>query len=227
MNSSTVRKKSGFINLAIFLSILTIFYNIGEGIISTLFGYSDETISLFGFGVDSFVEVLSGAGVLHMLLRLRKTGKEMRARFEKQALYITGTGFFILTAGLVIGSGITLVIQHKPVTTLAGIIVSLVSIVTMWMLMMAKLKAGKELGSAAIIADAKCTRTCFYLSFILLGASLVYSIFKIPFIDAIGGLGIAFFAFREGKEAIEKAKTGITCHCESGEKQESIPGDCL
>ena len=67
--------------------------------------------------------------------------------------------------------------------------------------MMAKLKVGKELDSAAIISDAKCTMTCFYLSFILLAASLIYEFFKIPFVDAIGGLGIAFFAFREGREA--------------------------
>lgn len=204
------------INLAIFLSILTIVYNIGEGIISTLFGYSDETISLFGFGVDSFVEVLSGTGVLHMLLRLKRK-EEKRAKFERQALYITGAGFFLLAAGLVIGSGITLVMQHKPVTTIVGIIISIVSIVTMWILMMAKLKVGRKLGSAAIIADAKCTKTCFYLSFILLAASLIYEFFKIPFVDAIGGLGIAFFAFREGREAFEKAKSDKTCCCEPGD----------
>ena len=43
---------------ALILSIITIVYNITEGIISIYFGWSDETLALFGFGVDSFVEVI-------------------------------------------------------------------------------------------------------------------------------------------------------------------------
>ncbi|MBN2440754.1 MAG: cation transporter [Spirochaetales bacterium] len=205
------------INLAILLSIITILYNIGEGIISLLFGYADETLSLFGFGVDSFVEVLSGAGILHMVLRFRKSKEEKRDGFEKQALFITGIGFFILAAGLVIASGINIVLQHKPVTTFVGIIISGISIATMWLLMRAKLYVGKHLKSEAIVADAHCTRTCFYLSFILLGASLMYEFFKIPYIDAIGSLGIAFFAFKEGREAMEKAKNNSVCSCGSAD----------
>ena len=111
--------------------------------------------------------------------------------------------------------------RHKPRTTLAGIIISSVSIATMWLLMTAKLNVGKKLNSPAIIADAKCTRTCFYLSFILLASSLVYEFFKIPYIDAAGGLGIAFFAFREGLEAVEKARTNKVCSCEPDKKCKS------
>jgi divalent metal cation (Fe/Co/Zn/Cd) transporter len=217
MKAFTSWKRSSLITLAVILSVITIVYNIAEGIISTLFGYTDETLSLFGFGVDSFVEVLSGAGILHMLYRLKKSGVEKQAGFERQALRITGTGFFLLAAGLVAGSALILIMQHKPVTTLPGIIISLVSIATMWLLMTVKLKAGKALDSEAIISDAMCTKTCFYLSFILLGASLVYELFAIPFIDAAGSLGIAFFAFREGREAFEKARTGKSCCCGPGD----------
>jgi hypothetical protein len=45
------------------LSLFTIFYNIIEGIISMMMGYHDETLTLFGFGVDSFIEVMSGIGI--------------------------------------------------------------------------------------------------------------------------------------------------------------------
>lgn len=50
---------------AFWLSIVTILYNVIEGLISILFGISDDTLALFGFGVDSFVEVISGIGILH------------------------------------------------------------------------------------------------------------------------------------------------------------------
>ena len=90
--------------------------------------------------------------------------------------------------------------------------------------MRAKLWVGKKLNSDAIIADAHCTKTCFYLSFILLGASVVYELFHIPFIDAVGSLGIAFFAFREGKEAFEKAKGNLQCSCGHGKRCETPQG---
>ena len=61
-----------FLNFAFFLSILTIGYNLLEGLISVYFGISDETLALLGFGVDSFVEVISGFGVAHMIWRMRR-----------------------------------------------------------------------------------------------------------------------------------------------------------
>ena len=70
--------------------------------------------------------------------------------------------------------------------------------------MNAKLKVGKELKSDAIIADANCTKTCFYLSFLLLASSGLYELFQIAYIDIAGSLGIAYFAFKEGREAFEK-----------------------
>ena len=54
---------------ALWLAIITIFYNILEGLVSIYFGAEDETLTLFGFGVDSFIEVLSGVGILAMVLR--------------------------------------------------------------------------------------------------------------------------------------------------------------
>jgi len=72
--------------------------------------------------------------------------------------------------------------------------------------MLSKLSIGKKIKSEAIIADAKCTRTCVYLSVILLISSVLYQIFKIGYIDSIGALGIAYYAFKEGKESMDKSK---------------------
>ncbi|PJA99290.1 MAG: hypothetical protein CO127_10930, partial [Ignavibacteria bacterium CG_4_9_14_3_um_filter_36_18] len=63
------------------------------------------------------------------------------------------------------------------------------------------------------IADANCTRTCFYLSFILLAASLIYEMTGIGYIDAIGSLGIAYYAFKEGKESFGKSKQSSVDVC--------------
>ena len=119
-------------------------------------------------------------------------------------------------------SNVELIENIKPETTIVGIIISTISILTMYFLMKAKLNVGKALNSDAIIADANCTKTCFYLSIILLASSLLYEFTGIGYIDVAGSLGIAWFAFKEGKEAFEKAKSNnLSCccddHCETSE----------
>ena len=208
-------ERSKLIRTAFILAVITIVYNVVEGLVSVFFGASDETLALLGFGIDSFVEVISGIGILHMVIRMKKAGLNdisSRDRFEKQALRITGTSFYILAAGLVAGSVYSVLLDKKPETTQAGIVISAISIITMFILMKMKLKTGRELDSDAIIADAHCTRTCFYLSFILLASSVLYELFGIAWFDIAGSLGIAWFAFKEGREAFEKAaKDNISC----------------
>lgn len=200
---------------AFMLSLITIFYNIAEGLISVYFGAGDETLALLGFGIDSFVEVISGIGIAHMILRMRYSKVQARDSFEKTALTVTGTVFYLLTVGLIVGSVLNIINDVKPTTTIPGIVIAAVSILTMYWLMSSKLKVGRELKSDAIIADANCTKTCFYLSFILLASSGLYELFNIAYFDVIGSLGIAYFAFSEGREAFEKVKSGnISCCCD-------------
>src|SRR5512136_501319 len=78
---------------ALWLALFTIFYNLFEGLVSVGFGVHDETLTLFGFGIDSFIEVLSGLGILAMVLRIRQNTESPRSQFERTALRITGTSF--------------------------------------------------------------------------------------------------------------------------------------
>jgi divalent metal cation (Fe/Co/Zn/Cd) transporter len=203
-----------WMRLALGLSIFTIVYNLLEGLFSVYFGAEDETLALMGFGVDSFVEVISGIGIAHMVIRMNKTEITEHDLFERQALQVTGVGFYLLTLGIIGGIIVNVIHQNSPRTTLAGIIISSISIISMYFLMVLKLKAGKAIRSEAIISDANCTRTCLYLSIILLVSSLLYELFAIPYIDLAGSLGIAWFAFSEGREAFEKVRTKkMACSC--------------
>ncbi len=206
--------KKQLLNRAKWLALFTILYNIIEGLISIFYGITDETLALFGFGIDSFVEVISGIGILHMVLRMQKSEVETHDKFEKRALAITGYAFYFLAVGLVVGATVNINLDVKPDTTFVGIIVSVISILTMYILMKAKMDVGNTLKSDAIIADANCTKTCFYLSFILLTSSLLYAVWGIQYFDILGSLGIAYFAYSEGKESLEKVKSGnISCSC--------------
>ena len=199
------KTKEQLLKAAFILSLITIIYNLLEGGISIFFGAGDNSLTLLGFGVDSFVEVISGLGIAHMLVRMKNSVEITRDDFEKTALKITGFSFYLLTAGLIIGAVLNVIEQVKPETTIPGLIISLISIITMYFLMNAKLKVGAGLKSDAIVADAKCTKTCLQLSLVLLVASLLYQLFHILYIDTFGTAAIAWLSYKEGRESLEKA----------------------
>ena len=196
------------------LAIGTIGYNAVEGYISMWFGLEDEALSLFGFGADSFIEVISAIGIAHMVLRLRRHGSDSRDDFERTALRVTGTAFYALTVILAATAVLVMISGHAPETTIPGVIISLISIGFMWALIRAKVRVGTELNSAPIIADANCSKVCLRMSIILLAASAIYELTGLGFVDAIGALGLAWYSFSEGRECFEKASKQGAAVCD-------------
>ena len=188
-----------------FLALFTILYNFAEGLLSIYFGSQDATLTLFGFGIDSFIEVISGIGILVMVLRIRRNTESPRSGLERTALHITGTSFYLLAAGLDATAIFDISTAHKPTTTLPGLVISLISIAIMWGLVLGKRKIGRALNSAPILSDANCSMVCIYMSVVLLASSLVYHLTGLGFVDVLGALGLIYFSISEGKEAFEKA----------------------
>lgn len=203
---------------AFWLALFTIFYNFVEGLVSIYYGFEDETLTLFGFGIDSFIEVLSGAGILAMVLRIRQNPDTPRSQFERTALRITGASFYLLAAGLAVTSLYNVISGHKPATTIPGLMISIISIGVMWALVSAKRNVGRTLNSPPILADANCTMVCIYMSVVLLASSLVFQITGFGFVDSLGALGLIYFSVNEGKEAFEKA-AGMEDCCEDEHRE--------
>lgn len=210
--SESVTKK--LYKTAFALALFTIGYNVVEGLIATYLGFEDESLALFGFGADSFIEVISGLGIAHMVLRIQGNPNSKRDAFERSALRVTGVAFYLLVVGLVSSSIYNIWIGHNPITTFWGMVISIVSILVMWLLVVWKKKIGKQLDSAPILADANCTLVCVYMSVILLVSSGIYELFGIPYIDSVGTLALSYFAYKEGRECFEKANSDTYCGCD-------------
>lgn len=221
MTSLTQISINRYWTYALWLALFTIFYNLAEGLISIYFGFSDEALTLFGFGVDSFIEVMSGIGILAMVIRIRQNPETTRTQFEKTALRITGTSFYLLVFGLAVTAIYNIFTGHKPTTTLPGLIISLISIAIMWALVTGKRKVGHALNSQPILSDANCTMVCIYMSIVLLASSLIYELTGFGFVDSIGALGLIWFSYREGKEAFEKAAGMENC-CDDDNCETSV-----
>jgi len=191
---------------AFFLSRFTVGYNILEGVLSIAAGAMAGSIALVGFGLDSFVESLSG-GV--MIWRLRKsetlTG-EQEERKERRALMLISWTFFIFAAYVLYESGEKIYFREAPEPSLFGIVIAAASLAVMPVLYVQKLRTGRALGMRSLIADSKETLACVYLSTSLLAGLGMNYLWGWWWADPAAGLIVALFLFREGMEAFDTGK---------------------
>lgn len=213
--SISPEEQDRYYQYAMYLSIFTIVYNIIEGLVSTIVGYSDESLTLFGFGADSFIETISGLGIAAMVIRIARNPGSSKSPFEITALKITGWSFYLLSGGLLLSALLSVLSGQQPESTFWGVVIALISIASMLGLIYYKKLVGRKLDSKAIIADANCNVVCVYMSLTLLAASFLYEAFSIPYVDAAGAIGLVYFSVKEGRECFEKAETmNDACSCD-------------
>ncbi len=189
---------SRLIKKALLLSYLTVGYNIVEGTVSIFAGVLAGSIALVGFGLDSFVESLSGGVMVWRFRNYGKMSEEEEERIEKRAIKLIAFTFFILGAYVLYESFKKLYLREIPEPSLLGIIIALVSIITMPFLFYMKYKTGKSMNSRSLIADSKETLACAFLSLSLLiglGFNYLYGYWQA---DPIVGLIIVVYLIKEG-----------------------------
>jgi len=193
------------------LEYFTIAWNALEGIVAIGTGVIAGSISLVGFGIDSFIEVTSGSILLWRMLVDADTHR--RASNEKWALRFVGISFLLLAAYIAYESATDLVAGRAPEQSVPGIVLACVSLIVMPLLSRAKRKVGRALGSAAMRADAKQTEFCTYLSAILLLGLLLNSFLGVWWADPVAALVMVPIIAKEGVEGVQ-GKTCDDCGCE-------------
>jgi divalent metal cation (Fe/Co/Zn/Cd) transporter len=182
------------------LEYFTIAWNALEGLVAVVAGAIAGSISLVGFGIDSFIEVTSGS----VLLWRMSVDADMHRRDlnEKRALRILGVCFLLLASYIAYESALDLWSLRAPEHSIPGIILACVSLIAMPLLSRAKRKVGRALGSAAMHADAKQTEFCTYLSAILLAGLLLNTLFGLWWADPVAALIMVPIIAKEGIEGL-------------------------
>lgn len=183
------------------LEYFTIAWNALEGLVALIAGALAGSISLLGFGIDSFIEVTSGATLLwRMAVDSEETTRE---RNERLSLRIVGVCFLALSAYIAYESVIDLMNRKAPEHSIPGIILACVSLTVMPILSRAKKDVGNKLGSAAMKADAKQTDFCVYLSAVLLAGLLLNAVLGWWWADAAAALIMVPIIAKEGVDGVK------------------------
>jgi divalent metal cation (Fe/Co/Zn/Cd) transporter len=188
---------------ALWLSYFTVGYNILEGILSILAGSLAGSIALIGFGLDSFVESMSGSVMIWRFRKFGKLSEEEEEKIEKKATRLIGYSFFILGIYVLYESGKKLFLQEIPNPSLFGIIIAIASLIVMPILFYLKYQTGKAIGSRSLIADSKETLACVFLSVALLTGLLLNYLYGLWQADPIVGLVIVIFLIKEGYDILQ------------------------
>jgi len=183
---------------AFILSVFTVSYNIIEGILSIIAGAMSNSIALTGFGIDSFVESISGAVMIWRFKKRGVTTEEEEEKVEKVAQKLVAISFFILSAYILYESIAKLYFKDITEPSLFGLIIMIMSIIVMPVLFYLKHKTGKSLGSKSLIADAKETLACLFLSAAVLLGILMNFFYSFWQADPIAAIVIAAYLVFEG-----------------------------
>jgi divalent metal cation (Fe/Co/Zn/Cd) transporter len=192
------------------LAYLTIGWNVVEGIVSVAFALAAGSIALLGFGIDSFVETTSGAIILWRL-RAEKHARDREAveRLDRRAHKLVGLSLFLLAGYVAVEAARALLGGERPEPTLAGVVITAVSMVAMRWLARAKRRVAADLGSRALEADAFQTTACWWLSLITLAGIGLNAALGWWWADPVAALGMTYFLVAEGREAWR----GENCGC--------------
>jgi divalent metal cation (Fe/Co/Zn/Cd) transporter len=203
--ASGTERQAKLIALGKRLQYFTIAWNSLEGMAAIAAGLLAGSISLVGFGLDSFIEVTSGIAALWRVAS--EPNSERRARAERIGLRIIGICFVVLALYVAIDSIAVLIRHEAPRQSNFGIGVAIASLIAMPLLARAKRRVGAGLRSAAVTADARQTNFCVYLSAVLLLGLALNALFGWWWADPTAALLMVPLIAKEGIEAVR----GKTC----------------
>lgn len=179
----------------------TITYNVAEAAIAIAAGMAASSVALIGFGLDSTVEVLSAVAIAWQF-----SVPDHAAR-EQVAMRLIAVSFFALAAYVAFEAVRALLGDVAPAPSRIGIGLAAASVLIMPTVSWLERRAGRELGSASVVADSKQTLLCAWLSGILLVGLILNALLGWSWADPVAALVIAAVAVREGREAL----SGETC----------------
>ncbi len=197
---------------ALLLEQISIAWMLIEGGAAIATGLLAHSVALLGFGLDSGLELVAAVALYRRLsIELRGGDAEAAEQSERKALRIVGVTLLLLAAYIVLDSGRTLLLRSAPEKSALGLSVAVAALVAMPLLGRAKLRAGRALGSRALVADAKETFACAWLSASVVVGVGLHMALGWWWADPVAALAMVPLLVREGREALEEASGNGEC----------------
>ena len=184
------------------LQVLTLAWMAVEAAVSLGGAWSSHSPSLFAFGGDSLIELLSALVVF------------WRFRFnliEARAARIAGVLLFVLAGFIVVTSVLNFLGYREAHRSLLGIGILLAAAFMMPGLASRKRHLAAIASSDALKADAAQSSLCAYMAWITLAGLCINAVWHRPWADPVAALALVPLILREGWEAVSSSRLGCQC----------------
>lgn len=197
---------------ALVLEQISIAWMLIEGGVAVASGILAHSVALIGFGLDSGLEFVAAIALYRRLrVELRGGDAEAAESAERSAMRVVGVTLLVLAAYVVVDAGLSLYRRSQPHKSSIGLGVAAVALIAMPLLGRAKLLVGRRIGSRALVADAKETFACAWLSAAVIAGVGLNAALGWWWADPIAALIMVPFIAREGREALEEAGGHSAC----------------
>ena len=176
----------------------------GVGLVAGITGHA---VSLVVFGLNSVLELIAG-GVVYAQLRAKSLGETNlhSEERERKALWAVGLTLWLLCLYVIVKALLALLHHRTPEKTFVGLTVALAALIITPLLATAKLRLGREIPNRALVADAKETLACGWLSIVVIFGIGLNTSLGWWWADSVAALAMIPFLVREGGNALRFAR---------------------
>jgi divalent metal cation (Fe/Co/Zn/Cd) transporter len=198
------------------IELITVGWMTIEAVVAIVAGVVARSVLLTAFGLDSVIELVTGAVLLWRLAtEARGASLERVERAENRAAWVAGIGLVLLCGYVVATAATGLVVGVRAQESPVGIALAVAALLIMPVLAWRKRVIATQLGSAALRGDAACSMTCAYMAGTLLVGLLLNAAFGWWWADSIAALALLYWLIPEAREALEGARAGHSaCECD-------------
>jgi len=201
--------RAALVRTGVRIELFTALWMVVEAAVSIGAGVLAHSALLIAFGIDSVVELVSGAILLWRLsVEARGETTEQVERAEQQAAWVVAISLALLCLYVLATAVYGLLVRSHPDSSLSEIAIAIAAILVMPGLGLAKRRLAARLESAALRGDADSSFTCGYMAAtVLLGVGL-NALFGWWWAEDVASLLFLFWLVGETREALKEAHKG-------------------
>jgi divalent metal cation (Fe/Co/Zn/Cd) transporter len=195
------------LKLGVRIEVITILWMVVEMAVSIGAGIAAHSVLLTAFGVDSLIELVSGA-ILLWRLSTENRGGDLASvrRAERRAAWVVAASLGLLCAYVLISSLYLLLTHARPESSLVGIGISAAALLVMPWLAVSKRRISRRINSAALAGDSANSLTCAYMAATVLVGLLLNTLFGLWWVEYAVALVFLAWLVRETLEVFAEAR---------------------
>ncbi|GEO47857.1 cation transporter [Companilactobacillus kimchii] len=199
-----MENKIDYVKKSLQIEYLSTIWMSFEFIVGFYSGIKAGSILLIAFGLDSFLEIISGSTLIWRLKKeFNNAPVEQIENAEKKSSLIVGSVLLLLSIYVIIVSIFNLVTHQAADTSISGISIAIASVLLMPFFTIKKRSLGKKINSNSLIEDGMCNITCAYMAGTVLLGAILTALFGLWWVDSIAALILVYFIANEGLESLK------------------------